>query len=418
MVRWEAPAVRTPESKSESATKRKATQGHEAPMAGLDRSIEVDGQVPWAIGGLGGAVIAGWVVETAYFSGLQPEQLVSSALLLGSIIAVASGGALVYGGYVLGRGGLDPDRYRRVAIWCFGGGLAFFGLNAAVLALWVPDSAWVTVSWLRNTLGMGAAVGLLVGFTEARAVETAIEAERSGLRAEHLENRREWLDYLNGLLRHEVLNNAQVITGYTSVLLRDHDFDEEVRERLETVRRQSEDMTRVAEDVRVLLDATSGVDRLRPIELGGVLEDEIADLRASYEGIEVDADLSESVAVEADEMLPRIFSNLLTNAVEHNVDDPARVEVNLATNADTATVRVADDGPGISPSVQESLFERSTRHAGDHGLGLHLVDQLVERYDGELELVETGPEGSVFAVELPQVDADAGEGGGGERTPG
>lgn len=110
----------------------------------------------------------------------------------------------------------------------------------------------------------------------------------------------------------------------------------------------------------------------------------------------------------ADDLLPRVFSNLLSNAVEHNDGARPRVDVTVETTPDSVTVLVADDGPGVPRSKLPSLFER-TAEGTSHGLGLYLVRTLAGRYGGRVDLRETGPDGSVFAVELPRADAAAPE---------
>lgn len=107
----------------------------------------------------------------------------------------------------------------------------------------------------------------------------------------------------------------------------------------------------------------------------------------------------------ADDLLPRVFGNLLSNAVEHNDDAVPRISVTVTEWVDEVTVRIADDGPGIPASERETLFERSER--ADHGLGLYIVGELVERYGGRVELVETGPDGTTFDVTLDRVPGSA-----------
>lgn len=370
----------------------------------LRRVAPGEASIPYLIGGTGVALLVAYVVETAYFSGLRVDVLLSGDVLVGVLFAIPFASGLVYGGYWLERSGLSERRYRRVGLWCLVGGMAFLALNATIIAVWAPGILWLTLGWLRGALTMGAAIGLLIGISEGRAVESALGAERSRVRARQVEARRELLDYLNALLRHEVLNNSQVVAGNAEILLEERDLDEGVRERLEAIHRQSEDMTRVTEDVRVLIEATRGVDSLRPIDLSALLAQEVADLRETYDAVEVEANLPESAHVLADERVRRVFSNLLANAVEHNDADPARVGVVVDVGLETVTVRVADDGPGVPPSIRESLFEGGTPHPGEHGLGLQLVERLLRRYDGEIELAETGPDGTVFAVELPRSD--------------
>lgn len=50
------------------------------------------------------------------------------------------------------------------------------------------------------------------------------------------------------------------------------------------------------------------------------------------------------------------------------------------------------------------MFDPDIRNRANHGLGLTIVARLVDRYGGEVDLVETGPEGTVFAVMLSSAD--------------
>jgi two-component system OmpR family sensor kinase len=371
-------------------------------MRGVRAAVGLDeSAIPGLISALGGLFLLAFFVEAAVFSGLDPDVLFSDGPLVAFLTVLPFVGGLTYGGYWLAGSDVTPERYSRVGAWTVGGAAAFLGLNLILIVFFTPDRLWLVSGWARGTATMGAAVGLLVGIIEARAIENALAAERSRLRAEQLETRREWLDYLNGLLRHEVLNTAQVINGYAATVLDDTELPAETRSRLAAIQRQSEDMTDIIGDVRVLLDATRGEATFEPVDLTTVLEDEIRDLRDVYGAVEVESDLPESVAVRADPLLPRVFSNLLGNAVEHNDSELARVEVSVETTESTAVVEIEDNGPGIDAAERATLFERGTPTKSNHGLGLYLVRQLVERYDGTVEVVDTGADGTTVAVELP-----------------
>jgi signal transduction histidine kinase len=244
---------------------------------------------------------------------------------------------------------------------------------------------------------VGGAGGVVVGIVEARAISRAVEAERAAVRAERAATHRKWLDYLNGLLRHEVLNNASIIQGYAMLLLEEDDLAPSAREYVETIHHQSKDMTDVVQDVRIPIRAADRTGGFAPVDV----EAELEDLRAMYRDVETDlaVDREGDAYVLADDLLPRVFSNLFTNAVEHNVGGAPRVEMTVETTPEVVAVGVADNGPGIPKSDRQRLFERGV---GDHGLGLYLVWELLDRYDGTIELADTGPEGSVFTVELPR----------------
>ena len=68
----------------------------------------------------------------------------------------------------------------------------------------------------------------------------------------------------------------------------------------------------------------------------------------------------------------------------------------------TATIDVADDGPGLPEAVRATLFTpftRSTRHEGV-GLGLAIARDLTLAHGGEIALASSGPEGTVFRLTM------------------
>lgn len=356
-------------------------------------------RIPRLISGLGLVLFGLIVVEWVVLDLLQPAVNLTTDYLFAFILSGIPALGVVYGGYRLGRNDVEPDQYRRVARWCVGGLVLFLTLNLAMIAIWPADSFRFNLGWARGTAIYGAVGGVAIGMIEARAVRRARVAEREAARIEHLEDQRRWLDYMNSLLRHEVLNTANVIEGYAELLI-DGDWDDPSRERLETIRRHSRNMSGVINDVRVLIEATEGVDEFETVNLSDVLTDRLIHLRTTYDDVEIETAIPGHVLVMGDDLLPRVFSNLLNNAVEHNDSDTPRVTVSVETDGDTALVHIADNGPGIPDRTRETLFERDTS-TSNHGLGLYLVRTLSERYGGAVELRETGPEGSVFAVELP-----------------
>ncbi|MDS0476081.1 HAMP domain-containing sensor histidine kinase [Natrinema sp. 1APR25-10V2] len=197
------------------------------------------------------------------------------------------------------------------------------------------------------------------------------------------------------------MNTATIINGYASrVLERESDLDERSRRWIEIVIDESEAMSTVIDDVRVLLRTTEGSYQPEAVDASRVLADEVDKLSNRRESLEVAASIPD-VFVRADDLLARVFGNLLSNAVEHNDAETPRIEVTVEPGPDTVRFEIADNGPGIPDSELESLFDRTESRGSTHGLGLYLVSQLVDRYGGPVELVETGPAGSRFAVELP-----------------
>lgn len=346
------------------------------------------------------------VGEQVVYDGFRTEPLFTADFLLGFGLIVTFSGAIIYGGWWLGRSDLPDERHPRVVKWFAVGGAFYLAVNVPIILVWSPDTLRFTIGWVRFAVATGGLTGLLVGTVEARAIQRERSAERATVRAEAAERQRQWLDYLNGLLRHEVLNTANVITGYSSLLLENDDLDDEARAHVGTIHRRGTKMTNVIRDVRVLLETTRGTTELTEQNLTGVLRAELDDLCDTYESVEVDASVPDEVYVVADDLLPRVFSNLLVNAVEHNDGSTSEVDVTVEADSRTVTVRIADDGPGVPDEERRTLFERGDNTGSNHGLGLYLVRTLVERYEGTVELAETGDDGSTFVVELPVADRE------------
>lgn len=85
-----------------------------------------------------------------------------------------------------------------------------------------------------------------------------------------------------------------------------------------------------------------------------------------------------------------------------------RIDVDVTATDATVVVRIADDGPGIPDSRKREVFGRGEKglESPGSGLGLYLVDNLVETYGGRGWIEDNEPKGSVFCVELRRADAE------------
>ena len=94
--------------------------------------------------------------------------------------------------------------------------------------------------------------------------------------------------------------------------------------------------------------------------------------------------------------LRRAFANLLRNAAEA-MHGSGAIDVTLRGDARGLVVQIADHGPGISPDVQQRVFEPYfTTKADGTGLGLALVRQTVEAHRGTISVTETPGGGATF----------------------
>ena len=117
----------------------------------------------------------------------------------------------------------------------------------------------------------------------------------------------------------------------------------------------------------------------------------------------------EDLAVDGDRVrLAQIFSNLLNNAAKYS-EDGGPIWLSMRRRKGEALVTVRDAGIGIPPEMLPRVFEMFTqldssprRKHGGLGIGLTLVQNLVQLHGGKVEATSRGPgSGSEFLVRLP-----------------
>ncbi len=176
-----------------------------------------------------------------------------------------------------------------------------------------------------------------------------------------------------------------------------------------------EDVERLQELVEKVLEATRFGERGSEIhredtDLSRLVEDSIETFRrrALAANALVKADISPDIHAEVDaEAFAIVISNLLENAVKYG-DTPAAVEIDLSMDGSRAVLEVGDNGAGISEEDVEQIFGRfyrggdeMTRTARGTGLGLYLVQQIVEAHRGKVGVASTGHAGTIFRVTVP-----------------
>ncbi len=214
------------------------------------------------------------------------------------------------------------------------------------------------------------------------------------------------LELLNKIVRHDIRNKLQVILGAGQMLEAHVDKQgQESLSRLLASAREAVEITDTARDVAEVVLRTG--TEPRPVELAPVLTDEVDEIRSYHEDavVQLEGPLPD-VVVRADDLLPAVFRNLLTNAIEHNDKELPQVTVSVDEHPEHIVVRVADNGPGVPEASREEIFEEGETGLGSDGtgIGLYLVATLVEDYGGTVYVEDNDPTGSVFVVELQKAN--------------
>jgi Na+/proline symporter/nitrogen-specific signal transduction histidine kinase len=216
---------------------------------------------------------------------------------------------------------------------------------------------------------------------------------------------------------HELRTPLTSIRAFAELMRDDPQMDTAQRQQfLELVVAESERLSRLVNQVLDMAKIESGQGDWRSDEID--LRELVA--QAVQTTARLFADRGASVAVEApppDAPLPRlradrdrllqVLINLLSNAAKFVPEGRGRVTVTLRADARAAHLEVADNGPGVPPEQQQTVFEKfrqggpATQRPQGTGLGLPISRRIVEHFGGRLWLRSEPGRGATFGFDLP-----------------
>ncbi|MEB1530745.1 PAS domain-containing hybrid sensor histidine kinase/response regulator [Xanthomonas sp. WHRI 7945] len=280
---------------------------------------------------------------------------------------------------------------------------------------------WVEMTAMPRYSSEGEFIGLAGSspdVTERRDIELAreqlLESERSARNA--AESMARLKDEFLATLSHELRTPLTTILGWSDLLLQRLPPGDPSNKGLSVIASSARAQQRLISDMLDLSSMLLGKVQLE-VEALDLVEQVREALRAQEpvaEGKDQALTLREPaqpcLVLGDATRLQQVFWNLLSNAVKFT---PAHGHIELAIDIDAdgehVTVAVRDSGDGIPPEFLPHLFGRfrqadgtTTRLHGGLGLGLAIVQQLVEMHGGQVSAASEGRGcGSVFTVRLP-----------------
>ena len=166
---------------------------------------------------------------------------------------------------------------------------------------------------------------------------------------------------------------------------------------------------------------TSELGEAEDVSLDSVIKTVVDDLKpvAQNNMVNVQIDIQPKAQSEAQNitvkgntnLLYRALYNLIENAIRYNHKE-GLVNIALETEGQECLVTIADTGVGIAPEQRELVFEpfyrvnkSRSREFGGAGIGLSLVKTILKRHGASITVSENTPQGSVFTIRIPLVDA-------------
>ncbi len=220
-------------------------------------------------------------------------------------------------------------------------------------------------------------------------------------------------DEFLAMLSHELRNPLAPITNAVQLLSLQKHEDKLQQKACTIIERQVGQMTRLIDDLLEVSRITTGRIHIKQerIALNGVVERAVETTRSLMDqcGHEFTVSMSpQPIWIFADAArVEQVIINLLTNAAKYT-PDRGQVTMTVEQVENEAIVRVRDSGVGITSELLPQIFELFTqaersldRSQGGLGIGLCLVQKLVELHGGKVEVSSTLGQGSEFVVRLP-----------------
>jgi len=246
--------------------------------------------------------------------------------------------------------------------------------------------------------------------TNEQLQQEIAEHERADAERENLIRE---LDAFAHTVAHDLKNPINLIVGFADALLQDFPTlpETEIRDYLHTIAWSGRKMSNIINEL-LLLAGIRGREEVEivPLDMDHVINEVLQ--RLAYMTRDVHSEIVRPrcwpSALGYPPWVEEVWANYISNGLKYG-GQPPRLELGADILPD-GMVRfwVRDNGPGIPPEDQGRLFTPFTQldqvRAKGHGLGLSIVQRIVERLGGQVGVESVVGQGSVFSFTLPAAE--------------
>ena len=212
---------------------------------------------------------------------------------------------------------------------------------------------------------------------------------------------------------HELRTPIAVIKAHSEYALEFAETEEEYKDALEVINRQSDSMSSLISQLLFFarLEHTAKTVELKQGNLSQFVQSLCSDRKPLLDGKRnLITNIAENIYAYYDEnLMARLLGNLLDNAVKYSSVGSA-IEISLQQSEENIVLSVKDNGIGIAPQNIEKIWQRfyqeddsrTDSSDGSFGLGLSMVKEIATVHNGNLEVESSLGEGSCFKLILPK----------------
>ncbi|MEV8524975.1 HAMP domain-containing sensor histidine kinase [Streptomyces sp. NPDC052000] len=308
--------------------------------------------------------------------------------------------------------GIAPNRYLLVRVFAPAAALAMvFLLAFGLLGGWIlagrmlaPLTQITDAARMAGNGSLSHRIGMKGRQDEFRELSDAFDAMLGQLQS-HVAEHQRFAANASHELRTPLAISRTLLDIARRDPVRDHD---ELLERLQAVNTRAIDLT---EALLLLSRSDRGTFTRESVDLSLVAEEAAETLLRFAEQRRITLDVTGEAAPTSGsaELLLRMVTNLVQNAIVHNLPTGGTVTVHTEARGDTSVLRVENTGHRVPPELVPTLTEpfqrgtervRTDEHAGV-GLGLAIVHSIVRAHDGTLDFVPRPDGGLLVTVRLP-----------------
>jgi PAS domain S-box-containing protein len=220
------------------------------------------------------------------------------------------------------------------------------------------------------------------------------------------------LDAFAHTVAHDLKSPLALVLGYSSML--NDAFDNapiaDVREMLQTIEYGSQKMSRIIDELLLFASTRQLTDvKVAPLDMAAIINESLSrlQLQIGEHHAEIIVENAEAWPVAAGyaPWVEEVWANYVSNALKYG-GTPPRIELGATLEGD-AMVRfwVRDNGAGLSAEQQSNLFKMysrlDTKRVEGHGLGLSIVQRIVNKLGGQVGVESAVGQGCTFSFTLP-----------------
>jgi signal transduction histidine kinase len=252
--------------------------------------------------------------------------------------------------------------------------------------------------WLRLIISALASISVVgLGLAWSNLVKSG-ELELRLMRAAELNTRLREMSVAAAGLAHETKNPLNIIRGLAQIISKQEDVSPEIRKKTRGI---VDEADRVTAQVNEFINFSRPRQlRPAPVALSSTVSEVVRALEPDLEEKAIRLQVQEGLPViDADEpQLRQALFNLLINAIQA-VGHGGEIHVTGKRTPADATLEIRDNGPGVPVEHRSDVFKPyfTTNQKGT-GLGLAVVQQIVQAHGWDIECLPNEPRGALFRI--------------------